>query len=90
MDLGKAMQIWTEELGGTITSWDRKDGYHCLFIRHGQVKGFTKAEAGGIYWEWPDELEKYEAKRLLELEEGAREQEHWEDCNFDDNGEYLY
>jgi len=75
MDLGEAMQIWKKELGGTISSWDRKDGYHCLFIRHGQVQGFTKASAGGIYWEWPDELLKYEAKRLHKLEEEAREQE---------------
>lgn len=71
MDLGEAMLIWKEEIGGTITSWDREDGYYCLFIKHNQVWGHTKASPGGIYWEWPNKLLEWRKK----MEEKAREDE---------------
>lgn len=55
MDLLEAMKLW-EDMGNEIISWDRKDGYHCLFVENGAVVGFTKAVPGGMYWEWPDSL----------------------------------
>jgi len=55
MGLMNAMKLW-EEMGNTIVSWDAKDGYHCLFVKNGDVKGYAKAVAGRMYWEWPEEL----------------------------------
>jgi len=55
MDLIDAMKLW-EEMGNEIISWDKKDGYFCLFVEKGNVKGYTKAVPGGMYWEWPDKL----------------------------------
>jgi len=57
MDLMNAMKLW-EEMGNELISWDTKDGYYTLFVKNNQVKGHTKAVAGGMYWEWPDELMK--------------------------------
>tara|TARA_B110000908_G_C10251333_1_gene452247 strand:+ start:1107 stop:1406 length:300 start_codon:yes stop_codon:yes gene_type:complete len=99
MDLGEAMLIWKEELGGTITSWDKKDGYYCLFIKHNQVWGHTKASPGGIYWEWPNKLlewrKKMDEMKIDKIQNKDKPLDPWgehhsEDCNFDDNGEYLY
>lgn len=58
MDLIKAMYLW-QEMGNTIVSWNTKDGYYTLFVKNNQVKGHTKAVAGGISWEWPEELMKH-------------------------------
>ena len=55
MDLTEAMNLW-QEMGNTIVSWDTEDGYYTLFVKNHQVKGYTKASAGGISWDWPEEL----------------------------------
>lgn len=64
MDLMEAMKLW-EDMGNEIISWDRKDGYHCLFVENGKVAGFTKAVPGGMYWEWPDSLIEYKKKLVI-------------------------
>mgnify|MGYP003628312885 CR=1 FL=1 len=62
MDLMRAMELWTNQCGGTLSGWDTKDGYYTLFIKTGKVRGYTKAQGGGIHWEWPDELLKVDAQ----------------------------
>lgn len=66
MGLMNAMKLW-EEMGNTIVSWDTKDGYLCLFVKKGDVKGYTKAGGGGMYWDLPEELMKQ--KELIEQKE---------------------
>ena len=66
MDLKEAMNLWTTECDGTLSGWDTKEGYYTLFIKTGMVRGHAKATAGGIRWEWPDELM-----------EAHKEQEEW-------------
>lgn len=55
MDLIDAMKMW-EDIGNEIISWYKKDEHLYLFVKNGDVKGYTKAGGGGMYWEWPDEL----------------------------------
>ena len=66
MGLMNAMKLW-EEMGNTIVSWDAKDGYLCLFVKKGDVKGHTKAMPEGMYWDLPEELMKQ--KELMEQKE---------------------
>ena len=63
MDLMDAMNLW-QEMGNEIISWNKKDGYYCLFVKNGDVKGHTKAVAGGMYWDWPQELLDYKKSQL--------------------------
>ena len=63
MDLMDAMKLW-EEMGNEIISWKKPDGYYCLFVANGDVKGYTKAAPGGMYWEWPDSLMEYRKNEL--------------------------
>ena len=58
MDLTDAMKYW-KEIEGELISWNKTDGYYCLFVKHGKVQGYTKAQAGGISWDWPQELMDY-------------------------------
>jgi len=55
MDLAEAMNLW-QQMGHSIVSWNTKEGYYCLFVAYGQVKGHTKAVAGGIHWDYPQIL----------------------------------
>jgi hypothetical protein len=57
MDLMDAMKMW-EDMGNEIISWYKKDGHLYLFVENGDVKGYAKAVAGRMYWEWPEELMK--------------------------------
>lgn len=63
MDLMQAMNLW-QDMGNEIISWDKEDGYYCLFVKNGQVKGYTKDVLGGMYWEWPYELLEYRKNEL--------------------------
>lgn len=63
MDLIEAMNLW-QDMGNEIISWNKEDGYYCLFVKKGIVKGHTKAVPGGMYWSWPDELMEYRKNEL--------------------------
>ena len=65
MDLMEAMNLW-QDMGHEIISWNKEDGYYCLFVKNRQVHGYTKAQPGGMHWSWPDELLEYR-KRELEV-----------------------
>jgi hypothetical protein len=62
MDVGEALQTWTQ-MGNTYASWDHKGAYWILFIKDGQVVGNIKTVAGGIWWEYPDELFKHQQEQ---------------------------
>jgi hypothetical protein len=56
MDMSEALTLW-ESLGNTYASWDAKEAYYTLLInKDGEVAGYIKTVAGGIFWQWPDEL----------------------------------
>lgn len=57
MDITEALMRWTDGYPShTIKSEDLADGYYIYFLKEGNVVGYIKAVAGGIYWNYPDEL----------------------------------
>jgi hypothetical protein len=65
MDLETAMTLW-KELGGTLVSWSKEDGYYSLFVKDREVQGHIKAHSGGMSWCLPDELIEYRENKLTE------------------------
>ena len=63
MDFTEAINLW-QDMGNQIISWDKEDGYYCLFVKKGVVLGYTRAVGGGFYWEWPFELLEYRRNEL--------------------------
>lgn len=63
MDMSDAMILW-KSLGNTLVSWNAKEAYYTLFIKEGEVVGNIKAVAGGMSWEWPEELMQARKKQL--------------------------
>lgn len=55
MDMSDALTLW-ESLGYEWVSWDAKEAYYTLFIKEGEVVGHIKAVAGGVFWNYPEEL----------------------------------
>lgn len=55
MDMSDALTLW-RSLGHSFVSWDTKEGYYTLFIKDGEVVGHIKAVAGGVFWNYPEEL----------------------------------
>ena len=80
MDLIEAMNLWTTECEGTLAGWQTEEGYYTLFIKTGKVRGHTKATAGGIRWEWPDELLSAEKEQKEWKEEKKRRLQAVEDA----------
>lgn len=63
MEMSDALTLW-ESLGYEWASWDAKEAYYTLFIKEGEVVGNIKAVAGGMSWEWPEELMQARKKQL--------------------------
>jgi hypothetical protein len=57
MDITEALVLWENRSPlHTIKSEDLADGYYVYFLKEGITVGYIKAVAGGIYWNYPDEL----------------------------------
>jgi len=54
--MSSMMQLWSLYFG-EIGGENREDGYYSLFKdEHGLVQGHVKAVAGGLYWDYPQQL----------------------------------
>ena len=75
MDMNEAMTLWTD-MGNVIVGHSTTDAHYTLFVElndnktYGNVMGKVRAEAGGMYWDWPESLLK---ERRAELEVAAHE-----------------
>ena len=57
MDITEALMRWEDKSSShTIKSEELADGYYVYFLKEGNTVGYIKAVAGGIYWNYPDEL----------------------------------
>ena len=57
LDLTKAICVWDAmSPEHQVISWDTDNGYYTLFKKGRKVVGHLKAQAGGMSWDYPQEL----------------------------------